>query len=94
MKQMAPGKPLMIAQTATPNMTQSGANPQAKDQGLQNAYSHLAETGVRAVMYFNLDKDCDWAVYSIHREPVAGYRQALDDANIRYQSPETVADLF
>lgn len=94
MKQMASGKPLMIAQTATTSMAQTGSNPQAKNQWLQDAYAHLAETGVRAVMYFNLDKECDWAVHSSSRDPVLGYRQALEHSNIRYQSPETVANMF
>lgn len=91
--QMAPGKPIFIAQTATTSITQSGANAQAKDNWLGQAYRYLQQTGVRGVIYFNIHKECDWAVYS-HQGASVGYQQALNSPGIAYQSPETLATQF
>ncbi len=94
MKRMAASKPIFIAQTATTSMTRSGQNTQAKDEWLTQAYRYLTDAGVRAVMYFNIDKECDWAIFSSQRSPVVGYQQALANPGIRYQSPENISTLF
>ena len=94
MKQMATGKPIFIAQTATTSMTRLGQNTQAKDEWLTQAYGYLVDAGVRAVMYFNIDKECDWAVFSSQRLPVFGYQQSITNPGIRYQSPEIISTVF
>lgn len=93
-KQMAPSKPIFVAQTATTSMNRLGPDSQAKDEWLAQAYGYLRNAGVRAVMYFNLDKECDWAVFSHQRSPVGGYQQALSQPGIRYQSPEKLSTTF
>lgn len=94
MKQMAENKPIFIAQTATTSMTRLGRSTQAKDEWLAQTYRYLHDAGVRAVMYFNIDKECDWAVFSSQRSPVLGYQQALSNSGIHYQSPEIVSESF
>ncbi|MEM9006434.1 MAG: glycosyl hydrolase [Cyanobacteria bacterium P01_F01_bin.86] len=94
MKQMAPNHPIFIAQTATTSMTQLGTSSEAKDEWLNQAYRYLENSGVRGVLYFNIDKECDWAVYSQGRSPSNGYQQAVTEPSIQYQSPASVQALF
>ena len=94
MRRLAPEKPIFISQTATTSMTRTGARVDAKDEWLTATYQYLEQAGVRAVMYFNIDKECDWAVFSEERSPVLGYQQALMSSGIRYQSPAIVSTMF
>ena len=94
MRQMAPNKPIFIAQTATTSMTQSGHNPAAKNEWLNQTYRYLDSVGVAGVIYFNLDKECDWAVYSAERLPANGYSHAISQPRIQYHSPESIRARF
>ena len=94
MEQMASDKPIFIAQTATTSMTQAGENPAAKDEWLKQTYQYLQEAGVRGVMYFNIAKECDWAVHAAGIRPSNGYQQAITSSNIQYQSPDAVKQMF
>lgn len=91
MRVMAPGKPIFIAQTATTSYTQSGATSSAKDRWLRDAYAQLAAMGVRGILYFNIDKECDWAFYSDRDRNSAGYRDAVALPAFGYVAPANLA---
>lgn len=90
MRSLAPNKPIFIAQTATTSNTQTGQQSSAKDQWLRDSYSYLANRGVRAILYFNINKECDWALYSSTSQS-SGYQQAVANPAFRYVSPVELA---
>ncbi|MCL4395172.1 MAG: hypothetical protein M1482_10290, partial [Chloroflexi bacterium] len=51
-------KPVIVAQTGS---SASGGN---RDQWLRDAYAYLALHNVRMVIYYNLNVQCDWRVYT------------------------------
>ncbi|MDO9085565.1 MAG: glycosyl hydrolase [Anaerolineaceae bacterium] len=71
METMAPGKPIIIAETATTSMfANSTPNDNAKDQWLIDTYNYLAEKqSVVGVYYFSFsefdDKACDFEIINI-----------------------------
>lgn len=91
MKQMAPTKPIFIAQTATTSQAKNGASPATKDQWMQDAYRYLANAGVSAVLYFNLDKECDWAFYRDNGQNSAGYAAIVSKPDFVYIAPSDLA---
>jgi hypothetical protein len=91
MKTMAPNKPIFIAQTATSSLSKNGTNPVAKDQWMQESYRYLANAGVRAVLYFNLDKECDWALYRGNGQNSAGYAAIVANPDFVYVAPSDLA---
>lgn len=66
LRSMAPSKPIFIAQTASSSYKTSGAsNPSEKERWLRDAYSYLStQQNVRAVIYFNSHKECDWEIFT------------------------------
>jgi hypothetical protein len=90
MKAIAKGKPIFIAQTGTTSNTKKGADRTAKDQWFRDSYTHLAQLGVKAIIYFNLNKECDWALYS-NRGKSAGYKDAVANPAFGYVSPADLA---
>lgn len=81
-------KPIFIAQTAT---CSTGGD---KDQWLRDAYSYLYQQGIRGVMYFNGNKECDWAVYRPDQGTYSqGYKDAVAGAVTRYVAPASLAAL-
>lgn len=95
MQAMAPDKPVFVAQTATTSVTSAGLQGSAKDQWLQDAYAYLASTArVQGIMYFNLDKECDWALTHGERERSAGFREAIAHAAFRYIAPADLLDVL
>ena len=92
MRQMAPGKPIFIAQTASTSYTQGGANSSAKDQWFRDAYSYLASApGVQGILYFNLNKECDWALSAQNSGKSDGYKDAVANPAFSYVSPTDLA---
>lgn len=89
MKAMAPGKPIFIAQTATTSVTRFGSLPTQQDQWIEKAYTYLAASGVRGVLYFNLDKECDWAMYRPKGRKARGYQRIVMHLNLPYSTPDT-----
>jgi len=85
---MSPDKPIVVTQTAATSVGEDGApNEAAKDDFLEASYHLLADTPqVLGVMYFNLDKECDWSVY---RDGVIsrGYRAGANALGVDYLSP-------
>ncbi|MEH2196136.1 MAG: hypothetical protein V7K98_26305 [Nostoc sp.] len=90
MKVMAGSKPIFIAQTASTSNTQNGLQNSAKDQWLRDSYTQLAGMGVRAILYFNINKECDWAINS-NSGKSAGYKEAVSNPAFGYLSPTELA---
>jgi len=91
LRTMAPTKPIFIAQTACTSEGVSGGDD--KGQWLIDTYSYLANyPAVRGVLYFNLDKECDWAFYQESGRKLTDYKTAIAIGEIAYQHP--IADAF
>ncbi|MBW4512704.1 MAG: hypothetical protein KME64_40365 [Scytonematopsis contorta HA4267-MV1] len=89
MQKMAPGKPIFIAQTASSSYTKNGINNIAKNKWLQDTYNYLASVPeVRGILYFNMNKECDWALYNQNGSKSSGYQGAVANPAFRYVSPD------
>jgi hypothetical protein len=85
MRAMAPSKPIIISQTASSSDTANGKSEAAKDAWLRDSYAYLARSdSVAGIMYFNIDKECDWAFHRPGGVNSAGYRDAAADALFGY----------
>jgi hypothetical protein len=86
-QQITPNRPIFIAETG---VTSSGGN---KDQWLRDAYTYLTQQNVRAILYFDSDKECDWAVYTPDGvRQVPGYRDAVvSSPRMRYIAPSSLS---
>jgi hypothetical protein len=94
MRSMAPQKPIFITQTASTSNTQSGANSGAKDKWFKDAYAYLAAApNVQAILYFNLDKECDWALHRSNGSNSEGYKNAIINPAFGYVSPDDLSRL-
>lgn len=90
MHNMAPGKPIFIAQTGTVNVPNNPANPnENKSDWVYDTFSKLADyPGVRAIMYFNKAKaeglpNCNPIDYRIHyggSNGEAGFLEIMKDS--------------
>ncbi len=90
MRTMAPSKPIFIAQTATTSNTQKGSSSTAKDKWFRDSYTDLAAMGVRAILYFNINKECDWELYS-NSSKFTGYKDVVSNPAFGYVSPADLA---
>ena len=89
---MAPGKPIMVTQMGCTSETAAGADQDQKDDWLQEAYQLLiSHPDVLGSLYFNLDKECDWAVYRDHGPSAAGYRKATRLPGVSHATPADIA---
>jgi Protein of unknown function (DUF3131)/Glycosyl hydrolase family 26 len=87
MRKLAPNKPIVIAQTATTSTTTSGNNLQQKDQWLQDSYRYLANVpGVRGILYFNMNKECDWKIDTTQSNH-QGFKSVLQSDRFGYIAP-------
>jgi hypothetical protein len=94
MRKMAPNKPIVIAQTATTSTTASGNNLQQKDQWLQDTYRYLSNApGVRGIMYFNINKECDWKIDTTQANN-QGFKSVLQSDRFGYIAPNEIAKKF
>ena len=90
---MAPTKPIFISQTGTTSTTKMGSNSSVKDQWLKDSYNYLAAVpAVRGILYFNLDKECDWAFYGRDRKS-NGYKDAITNPAFSYVSPANLSQM-
>ncbi len=95
MQAIAPNKPIFIAQTATTSTKQNGQEDDAKDEWLRDAYNYLGNHGVSAVIYFNIDKECDWAFYSSSNQRYSpGYKDGVQNSAFGYLEPAEIAQKF
>ncbi len=88
MQNMAPNKPIVIAQTAS---SSHGGN---KDQWIRDTYNYLKnQDNLVAIMYFNIDKVCDWAFYKTwgsNQRRYSAYRETVADPAYGYVSPSSL----
>lgn len=92
---MAPQKPIFIAQTATVSDTKLGTNASAKNQWLRESYAYLAaNSGVAAILYFNLRKECDWELRDGATGYVEGYKEAVRTPAFGYVAPADVVRMY
>jgi hypothetical protein len=89
MRALAPTKPIFIAQTASGSYLYPGSpSYAAKNQWLTDAYGFLsAQSHVKAVLYFNFDKECDWAFYIPGITAYEGYKTGLNTYGYSYMEP-------
>lgn len=57
------GKPLCVAETASSSKTQSGYDPERKDEWIQSAFEYFDREGIEMWCWFNEDKETDWAIF-------------------------------
>ena len=97
MQVMAPGKPIFITQTASSSSYPShGAYSHTqKDSWLKDTYAYLASLGnVRAIIYFNIDKECDWAFYKSGSVAYSEYVTVVQQPDFVYVGPGDIAMEF
>jgi beta-mannanase len=86
-QQVTASKPIFVAEAGT---TSAGGD---KDKWLRDAYAYLVQQNIRGILYFNSDKECDWAIYQpwLGGRQVQGYKDALLNPNLRYFAPANLA---
>ncbi|MDX1435792.1 MAG: glycosyl hydrolase [Anaerolineales bacterium] len=91
MRTMAPSKPIFVSQTAS---STAGGN---KEAWIQSAYSYFEnQSNLRGVIYFNIDKECDWAIYKTwgsNQRASEAYRSAVSSSAYGYTSPQQLLNL-
>jgi hypothetical protein len=89
MRQMAPEKPVVVAQTGTTTYGPNGYDKSLKNQWIVDAYELLSSKGVFAVIYYNSMNKYDWAFYRYDDNNVRfeGYCQAISFPQYKYISP-------
>ena len=63
LRALAPEKPLAVSETASTSSTASGPDLAAKRAWVTDLYSWVPATGIGMVVWFNADKETDWAVF-------------------------------
>ena len=95
LRTLAPSKPIFIAQTASTSENRNGSNTADKDEWFRQNYAYLAQSpGVRGVIYFNIQKECDWALYNPNgpnTQGNQGYKDAVSNPAFGYISPSDLA---
>jgi hypothetical protein len=81
-------KPIFVAQTGS---TSVGGD---KDQWLRDSYTYLTKQNVRGILYFNGDKECDWAVYDPNGRKLESYSAVVSGPNFPYVMPSSLATLI
>ncbi|MBN2678474.1 MAG: hypothetical protein JXR32_10490 [Anaerolineaceae bacterium] len=87
---MAPTKPIFIAETASSSCydISGGKNNAMKDQWIQDAYQYLStQPHVKAILYLNFDKECDWPFYIPGSNAYLGYKTAANTYGYSYIQP-------
>lgn len=93
MHALAPGKPIFISQTASTSEYPYPNNfdPTQKSQWFVDIYDYLAGLdGVRAILYFNIDGECDWAFFRSGSLLYDGYREAVSSPAYVYWNPTEI----
>jgi hypothetical protein len=90
MHQMAPTKPIFVAQTGTTAYTAHGWDAGAKDNWLRDAYNYLANVpGLKAIVYYNADtNNYDWTIFKAEKVHYSGYPEAIIHPPFEYISPD------
>lgn len=56
-------KPLAITEVGSTSLMATGRNINAKSQWISDLYSYVKDNDIRMVVWFNEDKETDWAVF-------------------------------
>lgn len=92
LQKLAPHKPILIAQTATTSYTPAGSQLGVKNRWLQDTYIYLAsEPQIKGIIYFNIDKECDWQLFDSQGYKFTGYAKAIASPSFGYLSPRNLA---
>jgi hypothetical protein len=95
MQTMAPTKPIFIAQIGSTSQTSTGSSATAKDKWFQDLYTYLAAAPkVQGILYFNIDKECDWALYRSTGAKSLGYKNAIVNPAFSYVSPFNLSQMI
>ncbi|HET7487504.1 MAG TPA: glycosyl hydrolase [Acidimicrobiales bacterium] len=63
LRALAPGKPLGVTETASTSATSAGPSVTAKSAWISDLYGWAPANGVGMVVWFDTDKETDWAVF-------------------------------
>ncbi|MGH9281851.1 MAG: glycoside hydrolase family 26 protein, partial [Acidimicrobiales bacterium] len=63
LRALAPLKPLAVTETASTSATSAGASLAAKSAWVSDLAAWAPANGIRMVVWFNQDKETDWAVF-------------------------------
>jgi hypothetical protein len=99
-REMAPGKPIFLAQTGTVEVGPNGPDDKAKNDWLRETFTKLAAfPGVKGIIYLNLVKaeptisNCrpvDWRIYDKHAEVAYdGFLDAVRNPQFAYWAPDS-----
>ncbi len=95
---MAPGKPVVIAQTGTTAYGPNGYDAALKNQWLEDAYALLSNQSipVLGIIYYNGLETYEWAFYRYNdtSRQFDGYRRGIVSPNYVYLTPAEVLALF
>jgi hypothetical protein len=97
MHSLAPGKPIFISQTASSSEYPypNHYNYAQKSQWFIDTYTYLTGLdGVRGVLYFNIDGECDWNFFRSGSVYYEGYRQAIASEAFTYLPPQQMHSAF
>ena len=96
LRALAPDKSVFVTRLATSAQSSKKGQYSFEDKNawLQATYTHLTNVlGVRAVLYYNENVDCDWPIYSQNGTQYSGYPQAISSSTFAYIEPMEVAAL-
>jgi Glycosyl hydrolase family 26 len=92
LRKLAPDKPIFITQMGTTSVTATGSSPEAKSKWLKDAYTYFTNApGIRGVLYFNLNKETDWSLFSSNGQLYSGYQTAIQSPAYDYIAPAELA---
>ncbi len=96
MQKLAPNKPIFITQIASSSYS-SLKNPNniAKDNWLYDTYKYFATSqSVQAIIYFNIQKECDWALNPQIQNIGRSYRESISEQTYGYIEPQNMPQFF
>lgn len=88
LQSVAPDKPIFVAQTGTTGWYVNGWSDTAKSQWIYDSYIYLSQIPeVKAIIYFNMQKDCNYTLYVKDQISFPGYQAAVQDPAFEYVAP-------
>lgn len=95
MQKLAPNKPIFITQIASSSYNKphnsSGA---AKQKWLYDSYQYLAAApSVQAIIYFNIEKECDWALDTENQNLTESYPSIVANQVFGYVAPRDMLEV-
>ncbi|CAN1212566.1 GH26 domain-containing protein [Tumidithrix helvetica PCC 7403] len=95
MQKMAPDKPIFITQMASSSYsTPNYPNDLAKEKWLYESYGYLAKApAVQAILYFNIQKECDWALNPQSQNAAESYKAIVANPAFGYADPREIAQV-